>query len=310
MRDRLTILALTGLLALLGCLPALASAAQGHHGGHGKPSPRTSAQHRLAHARAVWPSPRRHRREAAPATRGGSSGTAAGNLLFKAERLGEFWLNQSAPGAVTEVADPTGAGGSVLQMTVQNSDVYPLTPTDNPRAELLSEPIFTDGSEFWASAKFFLPSSFPTSVPGWLTLLEGPFGEPFAGSPPWHIEVNGEGIRWQRNGTYSWDIPWEMPLVRERWVEVLIHERYAHDGWIEMWIDGESVDFFAQSSFNPRHEPATHRLAMETMDASTDEGPGAIHEMNYREAGMFATTTVYQGPLAIGTTRASVEPGA
>jgi Polysaccharide lyase len=303
MRRRLPILALAAFLALPGCVPAIAAAKPGGrhiHAHKAKISHPSQRRTGLGQARAV--SPRRH--HPAPAV---TAKSAPGTLLFKAEHINEFWLNQSAPGAVTEVPNPTGGGESVLQMTVKNSDVYPVTPTDNPRAELISEPIFNEGSEFWASAKFFLPSSFPSSVPGWLTLLEGPFGEPFAGTPPWHLEVNGEGIRWQRNETYSWDIPWEMPLEREKWVEVMLHERYAHDGWIEMWINGQQVNFFAGSQYNPLNEPSTYRLSMETRDASTDEGPGAIHEMNYREAGMFATTTVLEGPLAIGTDRESVE---
>ena len=295
---RLSLLVPIALVSLVAAfLPATASAKaagvahRGRQVEHVHPAPRPA----LTEAHAVSPSRSHH----LPGT---------GNLLFKAAHINEFWLNQSAPGAVTEVANPTDADESVFQMTVKNSDVYPLTPTDNPRAELVSEPIFHEGSEFWASAKFFLPGNFPSSVPGWLGLLEGPYGEPFEGTPPWHIEVNGESIRWQRNGTYDWDIPWEMPLEHETWVNVLLHERYAHDGWIEMWIDGKQVNFFADSEWNPHHEPDTYRLSMETMDASNDEGPGSIHEMNYRQAGMFATTTVLEGPLAIGTSRESVEP--
>ena len=71
------------------------------------------------------------------------------NLLFKATHLNEFWLNQSAPGTVTEVPDPAGSGESVFQMTVNNKDVYPITPTENPRAELLSPETIKPGEEFW-----------------------------------------------------------------------------------------------------------------------------------------------------------------
>ncbi len=229
------------------------------------------------------------------------------NLLFKATHIEEFWLNQSAPGAVTEVPDPAGSGESVFQMTVGDKDVYPITPTENPRAELVSTPTINPGDELWWSSKFYLPSSFPSSIPSWLTLMEGPYGSPFNGTPPWHIEVSGEHIQWSRNGTYNWDVPWQMPLVKNSWVSVMVHEKFASEGWVEMWIDGKPIDFFSASTYNPNHVAPTQRLKMQTMDASNDTGPNAIHLMNYRKVGMFNSVTLDEGPLAIGTTQESVE---
>lgn len=231
----------------------------------------------------------------------------AGKVLFSGTRLSQY-LNQSAPGAVTEIPDPAGSGESVFQLNVSNADVFPITPTENPRAELVSDQNIRGGAEFWASMKFYLPTSFPTSTSNWLTLLEGPYGEPWAGTPPWHLEVNGDKIQWQRNGTYNWDIPWQMNLVRGSWVNVLLHERFAGDGWIEMWINGQPVTFFANTNWNPGKEPTATKLMMQTMDSSTNIGPSSFHLMNYRKAGILETATVDQGPLRIGTTRASVEP--
>ena len=230
-----------------------------------------------------------------------------GALLFSGTRVSDFKANESAPGAVTEVANPAGGAGTALQMTVANSDVYPITPTDNPRAQLLSPAIIEPGDEFWWHSEFFLPASFPDAVPGWLNVLEGPYGAPYAGSPPWSVQVNGDGIRWQRNSTYDWDIPWEMPLVTNQWVEVLMHCRFGSDGWVEMWIDGRQVTFFAGATHNPDHVPATQRLDMKTMDASNDGGPNFAVIQSYRQAGMFNSVSLYQGPMLIGETRSSVE---
>jgi hypothetical protein len=233
--------------------------------------------------------------------------SSSAGLLFKGTRIRDFSLNQSAPGAVTEVADPAGGGSQVLKMTVANSDVYPVTPTSDPRAQLLSPSIIDPGEEFWWSGKFFLPSDFPASVPGWLTVMEGPYGEPFDGTPPWHIEVNGSSLRWSRNSTYNWDVPWQMPLVKNSWVSVVVHERFGADGWVEMWVNGQQITFFAPGTYNPRHEPAVTRLAMATRDRSNDGGPNFTVIQSYRKAGMFSSVSLYQGPMAIGTTRASVE---
>jgi hypothetical protein len=216
-------------------------------------------------------------------------------------------MNQSAPGAVSEVADPAGSERTVFRLDVDDTDVFPVTPTDNPRAQLVSPAILEPGDEIWWSAGFYLPASFPSSVPGWLNVLQGPFGPPFSGSPPWQIQVRGEKLQWTRNATYGFDVPWQMPLVKNQWVDVLVHERFAAEGFVEMWIDGRRVTFFGGGTFNPNGVAATTHLATRTLDGSNDEGPNSLFLQSYREAGMFPSVTVYESPLRIGAARASVE---
>jgi hypothetical protein len=226
--------------------------------------------------------------------------------IFVGDQIKDFDLLQAAPGAITEVPDPLAPQRTVMKMTVKNSDVFPVTPTGDPRAQLLSPEIFEAGDEYWWNSEFLLPSDYPASISGWNTVLEGPYGEPFNGTPPWHIEVNGSTIRWSRNGTYDWDIPWQEQLVRGQWVHVLVHGRFAVDGWVEMWIDGKQVTFFSQGTFNPNQEAATKRIKMKMIDSSNDEAANFAVIQNYRELGALQTGTVYQGPMRIGTTRESV----
>jgi hypothetical protein len=87
-----------------------------------------------------------------------------------------------------------------------------------------------------------------------------------------------------------------MPLERDRWITILTHESFATDGWIEMWVDDAQVIF-------PEGSP---RISMETMDSSNDGGPNAAKIMQYREADLFESATVYFGPLELGTTRTAV----
>jgi Polysaccharide lyase len=236
-----------------------------------------------------------------------ANSSSADNLLFSGTSVGDF-LNQSAPGAISEIASPAGGSGNAFQMTVHDGDVYPITPTEDPRAELVSPPIAKNGTEFWATMKFFLPANFPSSIPGWMTVLEGPYGPPFEGPPPWHIEINGSHIQWVRNGTYGYDVPWSMPLIKNSWINVMVHEKFAGEGWVEMWINGQPIQFFTQSPYNPNHVVPTNKLEMQTMDASTNGGGGnSIHLMDYFEAGMAKSTTVTLGPLKVGTTREAVE---
>lgn len=235
-----------------------------------------------------------------------SEPSPSSELLFSGSRIGDFWLNQSAPGAVTEVPDPAGGSRSVFKMTVADTDVYPITPTENPRAQLMSPPTIQPGDEIWWHSSFYLPAEFPSSVPGWLNLLEGPYGAPFNGSPPWQIQVVGNYIQWTRNKTYGYDVPWRMPLVKEKWVDVLVHERFGSSGWVEMWIDGQPITFFAGGTYNPSRVAPTTHLNMATMDSSNNGGPNSIILQSYRQAGMFSSVSVFEGSLQIGRTRASV----
>jgi Polysaccharide lyase len=229
---------------------------------------------------------------------------SSSDVLFKATKLSDFWLNQSAPGATTEVADPAGSGQNVFKFNVGDSDMLNITP--NPRAELLSTSNIKAGQEIWFSSKFFLPASFPSSVPGWMNVMQGPYGFPWNGPPPWHLEVSGSSIKWTRNSTYSWDVPWQMPLTKNSWVNVMVHERFGEDGWIEMWINGQPITFFAGGTYNPNNVAPTQHMSMKTMDSSNNQGTNSVYLQSYREIGMFSSLTTYAGPLKIGSTKTSV----
>jgi hypothetical protein len=233
-------------------------------------------------------------------------GSGKAGLLWSGSKISDF-VNQSAPGAVTEVPDPAGSGETVMKMTVNNSDVAPITPTDNPRAQLGSPEFVHPGDEMWWHARFYLPKDFPAFVPGWMNVMEGPYGAPWAGSPPIEVEVHDDAIRWQRNNTYSADIPWSIPIIRGQWVDVLEHFRFGHDGFVETWIDGEQITFFKPGSYNPLHEPETTHLNMQTMDSSNDGGTNFFVLQSYRMKNMFGSLSIYQGATEVGTTRESVE---
>jgi hypothetical protein len=223
---------------------------------------------------------------------------------FLGNTIRSFWLNNSEPGAVTEVPDPAGSGQTVFRFTVGDSDKTQGS-TPNPRAELISQPSISAGDEFWWSMKFFLPPDFPASTPGWVNLVQL-FGGQASGSPPFHLEAENGVIKWQRNATYGFDVPWQMPQVRDQWVTVLVHERFATNGFVEMWINGDQATFFASSLVNPNGVAPTTRLQMETMDSSNDASPNSLYLQQYRKVGMYPTLTTYEGPLLIGPTRGSV----
>jgi polysaccharide lyase-like protein len=247
----------------------------------------------------------------APTT--GSPATPVGSapgLLFDGSSIDDYGV-EAAPHAITEVADPNGSGETVFKMTVANDDVYPVTPTDNPRAQALTPAVIEPGDEFWLSTKFMIPKDMPF-VSGWMSLVSI-YGPPFEGSSPWQISVNQDEFRWMREDGRN--IPWHAPLVKGNWQTVTLHERFGSDGFVEMWWNGQRITFFdpgagpieGGGNINPDRVAPTDHLVMPTMDHTNDAGPNSAKIMQYREAGMFGTASVYFGPLKLGTTRAAVE---
>lgn len=299
------------LTAALAWTPAGAAAGGGrdHRGGQERvndavalgPSPATGTRARPAPSSKPAPS------RPAPSDPAAPAHPPASDVLFEGNRVSDFWIDHSAPAAISETADPTGSGARVMKMTVDDGDVFPITPTENPRAELLSPGLIDAGEEIWLQTEFFIPADYPT-VPsgGWVSLVSF-YGAPFNGPSPWRIELAGERIQWQRNGTYDYDVPWQAPMPRGRWTTVLVHERFAADGFVEMWIDGQRIDFFDSGTYNPSRQTPTSRLEMATMDASNGAGPNSAKIMQYRRQGMFDSGSIYFGPLRLGTTRAAVE---
>jgi hypothetical protein len=226
--------------------------------------------------------------------------------LFAGSSVRAFPTNHSAPGAISEITDPLGGGSKVIQMTVSNKDVYPITPTENPRAELTSQPVVAAGQEIWLHTKFLVPADYPT-VPngGWVSLVSF-YGAPFNGPSPFHLEIDGDQLQWQRNGTYGFDVPYKSTLIKGQWNDVLVHEKFAEQGFLELWINGQQISFYTSGGYNPSRHAATTKLEMATMDSSNNGGPNSAKIMQYRQLGMFETGTIFFSGLQVGASRTSV----
>lgn len=220
------------------------------------------------------------------------------NLFYGAE-LSDYKI-EAEPGDVTEVADPLGSGETVFSLTVPNDHTAGFT--ENPRAQLLGPDIFNEGDEFWLETFFLMPSDYPP-LTGFLALVEV-YGEPFAGSSPFRVEAQGGSFFCERNDTYGGDTPWEIPMVKGQWVNVVIHERFATDGWVELWIDGEQQVFFEGTP------EETTKLEMQTRDSSNNGAANHAKLSHYRKKDQFEVGTIYFKPLSLATTKAELDPEA
>lgn len=233
--------------------------------------------------------------QASTSNGGNRSSRPSGDLLFDGAHTFSFnSLQEAAPDRIQEVADPLGGPDRALRFRVRENDVYPLTPTDAPRAQALTSAFINPGMEFWVKDSFMLPSSFPSDIP-WVDLMEV-YGPPFNGSSPLALAVNSDEIMAKRNSTYGYDKPWSMPLVRNRWISYLLHERFGRDGWVELWIDGQRITF-------PNGE---QRLYMATQDRSNNGGPNHVKIANYRSIGATPELTLFHKGFRVGRTRESV----
>jgi hypothetical protein len=205
--------------------------------------------------------------------------------LFNGSKISDFKVE-----AVREhVSETTIDGRACIRLEVHEGDVKPLTPTDNPRAQLLTPNLIKPGTEFWLATDLYIPQDFPF-VEDWLSLISI-YGAPFNGSSPWQIEIVGDKLQWMRNAGGRYAVPWSITCPKGRWVSVLHHERFASDGWVETWVDGNLV---------------CPKYALATVDASNNGAPNYAKIMHYRAKGQFDQASVYFTGLRLGTTRASV----
>jgi hypothetical protein len=195
------------------------------------------------------------------------------------------------------VRTPSGSVRKVARFTVHDDDIG---PTPNPRAGMSSPPFLAEGQEWWFGWSTAFPSTdftggvgfrglappgFPPYVPGWL-VFESVYGPPHAGPGPRHFGVEGSEIMWRRNGTYGWDVAWEMPLIRDRWIDFVVHQKMSrdpHEGFVELWID--TAGGWTRQLLDGRP-----RLYTRTLDASNDQA------------------TLYMAEHRIGTSFAAVAP--
>lgn len=238
-------------------------------------------------------------------TSSSGSSPAPGSVLFDGSQPSS-WLNQSAASNRVQVLpDPDGASDSALQFTARNSDVAPLTPTDNPRAQLVSPTnILAEGEQFWESYEIYLPSSFPTAETynGWLALGSPFYGPPWNGSPSVELGIVNGQWRWATNAyaPVPYTIIWQQPIVLGEWVRFTWHIIPSANGFAELYVNGQPLVV----SYNGQTGEGVNLPVIDTTDY---EGPWASQLSVYYSLNTFAAVTIYFKNFKIGTSQAAAE---
>jgi F5/8 type C domain/Polysaccharide lyase len=211
--------------------------------------------------------------------------TPTGTRIFNGTHEADWdGVIEASSDRITDVPDPLGGGGNALKLTVFDNDVAPLTPTENPRAQLQTPDFINPGDEIWWGGRVYFPDTFPnpTSV-GWIS-SGSVFGPPYAGSSPVTLGVCKSAVDSEPNfgmvpdgwKTRYWGVP--MSQMRGHWVNYLIHEKFAANGWMEVYVDGKQV---------------MPRTNMTLVNSSNSAGPNHITQNFYRYKGMWNVATMY-----------------
>jgi|SRR5579863_1128797 len=260
-----------------------------------------------SHARAaVHKKSRSHTSTAAgnAAIAGPSSSSVTGTVLFDGTSVTSWFLNQSAVASrVQMVPDPDGAANMAQQFTTYNSDVYPLTPTANPRSQLVTPlTVLKPGNTYWESFEVYIPQGFTSPETGWVVLETAAFGYPYAGGPPAAISIENGSFRFQRSGhgPDPWQVAWSTPVVKGQWYRFTWHFLFSATGWVELYMNDVQQSLL-------QGKTSYKQLPIDLIDASDSTGPWMSDEQLYYQLGMLPSATVYFKNYKIATTQAAAE---
>jgi Polysaccharide lyase len=232
-----------------------------------------------------------------------ASGSARGTVLFDGSAISSWALNQSAtPTRVLSVPDPSGAAGTVQQFTTYNTDVAPLTPTNNPRSQLCTPQLLKAGQQYWESFEVYAKTTFTFAKTGWLYLETAAYGEPFAGTPPATISIEKGAFRFQRNsiGANAYQVAWTTPVVKGQWYRFTWHFDLSASGWVELYVNDVQ---------QPLQDGKTQvmRLPLAMLDRTDSSGPWFSDEQVYFQHGAYQSASMDFKNYKIGTTQAAAE---
>jgi hypothetical protein len=212
------------------------------------------------------------------------------------------WIDQSAsPKRVRLVADPAGGQDRVLELIAYNGDTAPLTPTQNPRAQLVtSTGIVERDQPFWESYQVYVPRTFPVAQTygGWLTLGSPFYGRPFNGTPSVDLTISDGDFVWKGNShaPTPWEIFWHRPVVTGQWIRFTWHVVPRTNGFVELYVDGAPVHVGG-------NEYGVH---LPVIDPSNDTGPWFSQLSVYFRHNEFSHLRLYFRDFKIGSTERAV----
>lgn len=231
---------------------------------------------------------------------------ARSGLLFNGANK-TAWTDQSATNTrVRRVWDPSTGTGAALRFQAFNGDVFPLTPTTNPRAQLVTPLPVRPGGQFWESYEVYVPTNFPVAATrkSWIALGSPAFGPPWTGTPSVALSIDDGNFRFQRDGYAPdpWQIAWQTPLVLGEWVRFTWHVLLSQSGYVQLWMNNQPVELADGATLSTT-------LNMPVIDQGDARGPWFSQLSVYFKHNSFRQVTIYFRDFRIATTEALAVAG-
>ena len=227
---------------------------------------------------------------------------------FETGNLGQYAVvQQCTPDRITvytAASQPTWPaprqGTYAARFNVYDSDVYPCTSTQNPRAQVLSKDFIKEGDEYWVAFSAYFPTNLPDVTPYDWVILQSFYGSPGGGSGPAHFALGWDGRLGKTVLSYA-GTNLAIPLVRGQWLDLMAHVKFSKNpslGWVEVYYNGVQQNLPACNCM---------RMVKQTIN---DETTSLLHSKLafYRKAGMWpGAEAMYYDGHRVGRTRLDVE---
>jgi len=183
------------------------------------------------------------------------------------------------------------AGRTATIMRVNNADVYPRTPTVNPRAQVNTKNIHFEGQISEDSWGTNFGADYPMNPK--FSIFYQFHGAPYSGSPRIGFGVAGGRMHFARDDVYGYDRPWLGPaVVPGRWYDFAVRVKWSKSpsvGWVELKLNGVPQTFKNGST----------RLPMATIQ-SDQSGVESI-VANYRALNSAQWATIATSAVRVAT---------
>lgn len=237
-----------------------------------------------------------------------------GTVWFDGSSVRPWAFQAAARNRITEVRDPLAARGGALRFDARNSDVAPLTPTANPRAQLITpDNIIRRDVPFWESYEVLVPLGFPLARTDndtaatrehFLSLGSPIYGPPWNGTPSLSLHILKGSFVWMTNvhAPAGSKILWQERVRENRWIRFTWHVIPSSHGFAELYVNDKPVIV----TYGGKTQEG---VDLPVLDESNATGPWVSQLSVYYDLGQFAHITLFFKNFAVGATQRAVEAG-
>jgi hypothetical protein len=180
------------------------------------------------------------------------------------------------------------------------------SPTENPRGQLVSPPLFKDGDEYFIGFSVLFPPGFP-SISNWFMFFEL-YGPPYNGTPSMAMFVSKENrLTFGRDAAYNRDTIWTgAPIVPGEWRDIALRVKFSTDpevGFVQIWDNGEQQELVGGNGTT-----VVYRTLNPEVNWNGEPNTVVLNQYRSKDT-KYGAVTLYHDAVKVGTSLAEVAPG-